>query len=149
MLLDSRIAANTFQGTVSRGQCVAVMFFSLLVEGTDERGHFYAEKKVLLRDFGVGLVYSVSIFLRALGTSTDRECSSRTGSLFLKQLMDLGFPTQTQRTSSVTSIQLSVFPSKASVFLSPQQTKAMIPRKLYLLYRTFFITSISFKRPSR
>lgn len=52
------------------GQCVAVTFFGLLVEETDERGHFWAQKKVILREFGVGLVYFFSIFLRALGTST-------------------------------------------------------------------------------
>lgn len=41
-----------------------------------------------------------------------QECSPGTGSPFLKQLMELGFPTQTQRTSSVMSTELWCFPPK-------------------------------------
>lgn len=36
------------------GQHVAVTFFALLVEGTDEREHFWAQKKVMLRSLGWG-----------------------------------------------------------------------------------------------
>lgn len=44
------------------GEHAAVTFFGLLVEGTEERGDFWAQKKVTLREFGVGLVYFSSVF---------------------------------------------------------------------------------------
>lgn len=61
-----------------------------------------------------------------------QECSSRTGSLFVKQLMERGFPAQVQRTSSVTSIKLSTcFP--------PKPVSSSLPSKQKPWYQENFI----------
>lgn len=64
-----------------------------------------------------------------------QECSSRKGSPFLKQLKELGFPTQTQRTSSVMSTELFTC-------FSPKPASSSLPRKQKSWYQENFLCFI-------
>lgn len=81
---------------------------------------------------------------------------TRTAYLLKQEACDKTYRARLPNTDSKDKLCKVITKFTASVSLrsqrlppSPQEMKAMLPRKLYLLYRRFFIVSISFKGPSQ